>query len=675
LNTAADAPPATSESVTDVEASARTRRPRPGRWLPTIRSLVETLIASIVLAFVVEAIARGSAADAVRFFLDAGRPGLATVGLFALLILSFDALVGRAHAGFFIVSIAALVLAFVGSQKAFYLGDPLYPSDIFYANQIMELMPLLVRERPLQAIAFTAAGICTLALLFAAWRWSRPRCKPIRRFGRLSRLVVAVPVLYGFFGIMDYASFSWTRDRLGIFPMMWDQRENYAYNGFAVAFALNVPMAKIATPEGYSAQAIEAAVPPAAGIVLPFERPDIIIVMSESFWDPLRLPNVEITPDPIADVRALQSGHVFSPEFGGMTANVEFEALTGFSNALLPYGSIPYQQYVREPIPSLATFLGGEGYETLAIHPFVGWFWNRSKVYESFGFDRFLSEENLPALEKRGPLVSDAALTEEMIRQADAADRPLFMFAVSLQSHGPYEPGRYPDPSHTVSAPVSDWAEASILTYAEGASDADKSLKRLIEWAKQRERPTVIAFFGDHLPPLGPVYVETGFLAEPVAPRKGSAADMAAHHETPLVVWSNRTGVVRDIGTVSPAYLPMHVLKAAGISHPFYTDFLGGLSERFAIIDRYLLVAPDGTGTADWLTAKKIDPALDDYRLIQHDMMFGKQFGAERFFPQGPTADGPPIAETPAALPFPMAPAAAPVSPELSPPGFGFRPT
>jgi phosphoglycerol transferase MdoB-like AlkP superfamily enzyme len=249
------------------------------------------------------------------------------------------------------------------------------------------------------------------------------------------------------------------------------------------------------------------------------------------------------------------------------------------------------------------------------------------------------------------------------------------MFAVSLQSHGPYEPGRYSDPSHTVSAPVSDWAQASILTYAEGASDADKSLKRLVEWAQKRERPTVIAFFGDHLPPLGPVYVETGFLPEPVAPRKGSAKQMAVHHETPLVVWSNRTGVVRDIGTVSPAYLPMHVLRAAGISHPFYTDFLGGLRERFSIVDRYLLIAPDGSATPDWLTSGKIDPAVGDYRLIQHDMMFGKQFGAEKLFPKGPTELGPPIADTPEAVPFRMTPAAAPISPELSPPGFGFRPT
>jgi hypothetical protein len=32
-------------------------------------------------------------------------------------------------------------------------------------------------------------------------------------------------------------------------------------------------------------------------------------------------------------VRELRSGSMFSPEFGGMTANIEFEALTGFSNA------------------------------------------------------------------------------------------------------------------------------------------------------------------------------------------------------------------------------------------------------------------------------------------------------------------------------------------------------
>ena len=242
-----------------------------------------------------------------------------------------------------------------------------------------------------------------------------------------------------FASIMDYATFSWTRDRLQIIPMMWDQKENYAFNGFTLAFALNLPMANVPAPAGYSAEAI-GDIPGFPAASVPADKPDIIIVMSESFWDPTKLPGVTITPDPIPTVRETRSGSMFSPEFGGMTANIEFEALTGFSNAFLPYGSIPYQQYIHGAVPSLATFLQGEGYATRALHPFSEWFWNRSPVYQAFGFDRFLSEERMPPIAKRGPLASDAAFTEEIIRQADLMRKPFFFFAVTLQGHGPYEP-------------------------------------------------------------------------------------------------------------------------------------------------------------------------------------------------------------------------------------------
>jgi len=164
--------------------------------------------------------------------------------------------------------------------------------------------------------------------------------------------------------------------------------------------------------------------------------------------------------------------------------------------------------------------------------------------------------------------------------------------------------------------------------------DADAGLARLIEWARQRERPTVIAFFGDHLPPLGPAYKETGFLKDNVAPRKGSAEEMARNRETPLVVWSNRSGPVRDIGAISPAFLPLHVLTAAGITHPYYTGFLGAVRERYDIVDRSLLLSTGGKATADWLRGQDIDPAIRDFRLLQYDMMFGRKHGAPRFFPE-----------------------------------------
>jgi phosphoglycerol transferase MdoB-like AlkP superfamily enzyme len=607
----------------------------PGRPWPSARYGLATLLASALLVFAIEWIVRGDLFGTVDFFLQPFKPGWTTIIVFALVLVGLDAILGRSHQSLMIVAPLTLALAFVGHQKSHYLGDPLYPTDFLYARQIVALMPLLVRERPWTA-AFLAIGIVVLlALLVYGWRLWRRRVPILSRKGRVARLTLAVPLLAFFVSIMDYATFSWTRDRLQIIPMMWDQKENYASNGFALAFALNVPMAHVSAPPGYSQETMAAIERPQVTASAPAEKPDIVVVMSESFWDPTQLPGVTIAPDPIPTVRALRSGSMFSPEFGGMTANIEFEALTGFSNAFLPAGSIPYQQYVRTPTPSLATFLKSQGYKARAVHPGTNWFWNRGTVYADFGFDDFHSEETLPPMEKRGPLASDAAMTDEIIREADNNDDPVFLFAVSLQNHGPYEPHRYYNTTHSVDAPISSWARESLLSYAEGSSDADHGLRRLIDWAKARQRPTIIAFFGDHLPPLGPVYVETGFLKDNVAPRKEATADAALqHHDTPLVIWSNRSGPVENLGAVSPAFLPYHILKTAGITHPYYTGFLGALRERYRVVDRNLLLSPAGQATPDWARQQQIDPQINDFRLIQYDMMFGKRHSAPDFFPE-----------------------------------------
>ncbi len=604
------------------------------RWLVRAAGQLSiTVLVSAILVFTVELIVRGSLAQTIQFFEQPFRPAWTTIVLFALFFIGFDAIFGRRHNGMLLVAPLALTLAAIGHQKSLYLGDPLYPTDFLYSRQIVELMPLLLRERPMASVAMLVGGVAAVALLVALWRFWRRRFRPIPFRWRMARLVVAVPALAFFVSIMDFATFSWTRDRLQIIPIMWDQKENYASNGFAIAFALNVPMATVKAPPSYEDKVLDAITASGVmGVTMPEDRPDIIVIMSESFWDPTLLPGTEITPDPLVNVRAVRSGSMFSPEFGGMTANVEFEALTGFSNAFLPYGSIPYQQYVRGPMPSLATFFRSEGYETTAIHPFEGWFWNRENVYGAFGFDRFYSVENLPPMKSRGPLVSDEALTDEIIRRSDATERPFFTFAVSLQSHGPYEPNRYYDAKTKVVADVSYSTRQSIRSYAEGIADADRSLKKLLDWASTRERHTVVVFFGDHLPPLNQGYTETGFLKEPVPERREAPDALALHRETPLVVWSNRTGTMEDVGTISPALIPLKLLQTAGIEHPYYTGFLGRVDAKYDVIDRHLLMSP-ALVKQDWSREKLIDPLINDFRLLQYDAMFGKQRTVKRFFP------------------------------------------
>lgn len=599
-----------------------------------IRSLALTFVFAFVTVAVVELITRQSTGATYTFLTTLAQPGWTTCGLFFLALLALDGLIGRQHKAILILGPLAILLALTSEQKQIFLTDPLYPTDLLFGRQIMELMPALVRDRPWTAVGIVVGSIAAAGALISLWVFAWKRFRQLTLTQRALRLAITVPLLAGFGSILDYNQFSEVRDRLQVFPIMWDQTENYRHNGFMLAFAINVPMANVKAPAGYSADAIDHInqEPLPAG-TSHRGKPDVIVVMSESLWDPTRLSNVKLSPDPMPVIRKSESGAIFSPEFGGLTANVEFEALTGFSNAFLPTGSIPYQQYVRDPIPSLATFFRGEGYTARAIHPFAGWFWNRTSVYKSFGFETFKTEETMPPMTKRGIFASDEALTKEIIRQADAQQDPFFFFTVTLQGHGPYEANRYAKNTIKVEGGL-PYADRQVLsTYAQGVKEADDSLKTLMDWAKNRDRETIIVVFGDHLPPLNTVYTSSGYMNDITAARRGPVEQMKREHETPLIVWSNKTGVREEIGTISPALLPYHILKEAGYEHPYYTGFLGRVQERYDIIDRYQLIRNDGNATTDWSRKKSIDPLVRDYRFLQHDIMFGKRRGLDRFFP------------------------------------------
>ena len=603
------------------------------KTLAVLRSLLVSSILALLTVVAIELITRGSLAQTWAYVSNPEQPGWTTTGVFFLLYLAIDALIGRQHKAVLIVSPLVMLMGVISQQKQVFLTDPLYPTDLLFGRQIMELMPVLVKDRPWTALALALAVVVSVVALISLWVFAWRRFRPLTRRERLTRLAVALPLLAGFVSIMDYNEFSWIRDRLKVFPIMWDQAENYRHNGFVMAFAINLPMANVQAPSGYMLDAIEKipSKPLPAGTTHR-SKPDVIVVMSESLWDPTRIETVKLSADPMPVIRENLSGGIFSPEFGGLTANVEFEALTGFSNAFLPTGSIPYQQYVRKPIPSLATFFRAEGYTARAIHPFSGWFWNRTSVYKAFGFETFKDVDKMPPLAKRGNFTSDEALTKEIIRQADMQEDPFFFFTVTLQGHGPYDDGRYAKTDIKVDGKLDARDNRMLASYAQGVKEADGSLKMLMDWAKERDRETIIVVFGDHLPPLNTVYKNSGYMKGITASRKGSAEQMKKEHETPLVIWSNKTGAEKEIGTISPAFLSYYVLKEAGFEHPYYTGFLGAVHDKLRVIDRYMLIDAKGSATAGWARQKTVDPLVRDFRFLQHDIMFGKQYGLERFF-------------------------------------------
>lgn len=595
------------------------------------RSLLVSALLSGGIALAVEALATGSV-GAIRAFALGAPLMLGTLLIFGMLWAG-DGLLGRPHRGAMIIAPCLIATAWLNAQKQLYLHEPLYPWDFLFVRQVLDLMPTLAADRP-WAVGAVLGGLgVALALGPLVWLRRSYRGGRLQARARALRLAVALPLLavgaYGF-----HPSGWWMyRDAFGLIPTNWDQSNHYKTLGFLLGFAYNGNSALVIKPAGYSQRALPS--PTLASPEFPREDlPDIVVVMNEGYWDPTNLPGVTFHPDPMPTTRALASGAIFSPGFGGGTANVELEALTGFSNAFLPSGSIAYQQYIRHDTPSLVRFLRWSGYRTLALHPYYPWFWNRREVYPMLGFDEFLSLDELSTLPILGRFVSDEALAAEVIRQVEASPGPIFVFAVTMENHGPYEPRRYPSPTIAVEGSLPEELLESLRTYAEGVASGDRALKMLVEWASARPRRTIIVYFGDHLPYLGPnlsTYSHSGLIATPIKGRDLPIRDYMAIRQTPLVVWSNRGGPVRDLGAISPVFLPMIVLDLAGMSHPFFTDLLRTLRSEYRVVERRLLFRDGEEPVEGWSPSRT--PILRQHALLQYDTLFGKHYARSRFFP------------------------------------------
>lgn len=87
----------------------------------------------------------------------------------------------------------------------------------------------------------------------------------------------------------------------------------------------------------------------------PVVKPNVVLVVSESFFDPTRLPGVSFSADPVPNFHALAdafpSGVFLSNTYAGGTGNVEMELFTGIPSAFLGAGGVPHRpgRYVGLP--------------------------------------------------------------------------------------------------------------------------------------------------------------------------------------------------------------------------------------------------------------------------------------------------------------------------------------
>lgn len=304
--------------------------------------------------------------------------------------------------------------------------------------------------------------------------------------------------------------------------------------------------------------------------VVPVEQaefPDIIVVQSESLFDPSHLAGVQY--DAMPHLRATSqrawSGNLQVPTYGGGTIRTEFEVLTGLPLAAFAGVRYPYLELRRSEIPGLVRELKARDYRTLAIHPNGGAFWNRNDAFRALGFDRFIDGDTFAAAERHGHYVSDAALVERIIAELDDDGSPQMIMAISIQNHGPYEDvplAANARPELAVTG-LDSASQLALQTYIAMVEATDMQLARLIEFVEARERRTLLLFYSDHMPPLNRVFAQLPF-------QDGRRPE---EQSVPWLLFDNRSSEARSDDQPS-WFLPAVVLERAGIRDSRYFELL-----------------------------------------------------------------------------------------------------
>lgn len=405
-----------------------------------------------------------------------------------------------------------------------------------------------------------------------------------------------------------------------------DQAYNYRTNGFILATISNLQTKTQKQPEDYSKEAVQKIVQKYQKIAeennknhekLSDEKVNVVYVMSESFIDPklgkhlYDYGNKEPIPYTQEIKKSQSSGWAASSEYGGGTANVEFEALTGLSNFFL--NSIPYTSIVpaNKDTPSIVKNFNENGYKTIAMHPYNRNMYRREVVYPNLGFQEYRSADDFKNNSRidNSKYISDESTFNEVLAELKNSQKPEFIHLVTMQNHMPYDNNFYSKHNFSVTAKNGANPEntKTVQAYLEGISHSDKAMKNFLSEIKKLNEKTIVVFWGDHWP---------GIYGE-MFEKELNKNDI---RRTPLFVYSNFKKEKEDLGTSSLIYNQILALNSFNSKLSAFQYLLSDLREKYPALTKQFVK-----------TDEKSD-VLKDFEMIEYDILSGNKYSLGDFY-------------------------------------------
>lgn len=593
--------------------------------------------------------------------------------ILAIVYAAVIALINRFWVATAVYGIVMAIYAVASKFKIQIRKEPILSADLNFltggnTGDILTFIPQDGLQQVRTAIAWLAVFLAAcIALQFLDARrafiptyWRKPFAGPKHIAGNLTRLTAVLST------IVFLLSFTWTLSvpdswsarmaaSMGDRPQLWNGLGDATDNGPAMTFLRLAHTNAMDKPEGYDQKAMAQIAQRYAHEADTINATrsgnltdsTVILILSESFSDPTRVPGVSFSEDPMPKIRAIKgattSGYMLSTGYGGGTVNMEYQALTGLAMANYnPSLTIAYQQLVPQE-RWVATFnqMWNAKYgdtASQATHTFMDNMYFRARNYKKFGFSQFWTLNGEHKITGCSPIdrawyVSDQCTYQQVLSRLNhGSDPSQFQQVVTMQNHMPYNDW-YDDSQFKqadTSQALTDAEHADVQTYAKGVQHTDDATAELLTQLDQVDHPVTVVFYGDHLPGIYP----TAY---------ANPDNVLGMHESDYFIWSNAASPSHTAKLPDDAaqYTSSNYFMAQAAQHmnAKVSPYLAFLTAMHAQIPAMSIPAASGRGDGKpvYLNAEgeQVAPAdlpteaqhmLRDYRLIQYDLSVGKRY-------------------------------------------------
>lgn len=512
-------------------------------WLRTVLPFLLAIVAAFIARYQLE-LSDGVTPDYMAGQWPLYAP-LNTFTAFCLTLVLF-AFIGRWSLATGISGGVFTLLAIVNYYTRDLHGTALMPQDILNigtAAAVMGSYTLRITQTVITIVALLLPVLAiSVAQRFLAYgRGKPPKISWKHRLARWAGCFAGIFVIlyvgyFAPFAIKPKQTYGWA----------W-QLTYYKYGYLAGTIeSAGLLMNPIVEPDNYSDEAADEAAArvdgytPAVETVSEQEYPDIVLILSESFYDFDLVTDLQTDVEVMSVTKNLENsiyGHTVSPQVGGGTNSSEYEMLTSNSLMLMP-SITPFNWLNLYGADSIVSYLEDLGYSTMAAHPYTNLNYRRNSAWLALGFDQVYFEDSFPTKEYYGnrPYQTDSATYKDLeaMYESMPEDQPRFTFLVSIQSHGDYDMN---DPELDLVHAATDYGEYDEVMdeYLSCMYLTDQAFGELTDYFTQvyeeTGRKVIVAMAGDHAP---------SFVDHVADKTIASENDLQIlERSTPFIIWAN----------------------------------------------------------------------------------------------------------------------------------------